>query len=243
MRRNAEQQRWSWPERVPAWSWPAVARSMNVNPETGRDSVAGTRKATAWLGAVQALQRGWLVHARLRRSRRSCCGGGGELRDVDVVAAGRGCGLRAGGGEGPGRVARRPVRAAGLLPGARGPGRAGLPPRAAALGPGAPGRARSRAGARPAGRRGPARPRLAAARPVVAGPGRGDRGGPPVYRTAWPRGTLPFWVSDTGSRAGPRRLIRPFQVTSPSRASPGNRVVSRARAIEVSSRASDAPRQ
>ncbi len=49
--------------------------------------------------------------------------------------------------------------------------------------------------------------------------------------------------SDTGRCAGPRRLIRPFQATWPSRASPGNRAVSRARAIEASSLASDAPRQ
>ena len=49
--------------------------------------------------------------------------------------------------------------------------------------------------------------------------------------------------SDTGRCAGPRRLIRPFQVTGPSRESPGNRAVSCARAIEASSLASDAPRQ
>src|SRR5213076_269605 len=78
---------------------------------------------------------------------------------------------------------------------------------------------RSRAGARPAGRRGPARPRFAAARALVAGPGRGDRDGPPVLPgQPGRRGRYRLAPSDTGSRAGPRRLIRPFQVTSPSSA-------------------------
>ena len=71
--------------------------------------------------------------------------------------------------------------------------RAGFPPRAAALGPAAPGGGRRRRGARSAGRRRPAGPRLATARPVVAAPGRGDRDGPPVLPgTAWPKARLPW---------------------------------------------------
>jgi len=59
-----------------------------------------------------------------------------------------------------------------------------------------------------------------------------------------PAASDPGYVpSNTGRCAGPRRLIRPFQATWPSRTSPGNRAVSRARAIEASSLASDAPRQ
>src|SRR6516162_11835007 len=59
-----------------------------------------------------------------------------------------------------------------------------------------------------------------------------------------PAASGPGYVpSNTGRCAGPRRLIRPFQATWPSRTSPGNRAVSRARAIEASSLASDAPRQ
>jgi hypothetical protein len=54
---------------------------------------------------------------------------------------------------------------------------------------------------------------------------------------------LGYVPSDTGRCAGPRRLIRPFQATWPSRASPGNLVVSRARAMQASSLANDAPRQ
>src|SRR5712691_2542726 len=50
-------------------------------------------------------------------------------------------------------------------------------------------------------------------------------------------------LTEIGRCAGPRRLIRPFQVTSPSRARLGKRVVRRWRAMVASSRASDAPRQ
>ena len=55
-----------------------------------------------------------------------------------------------------------------------------------------------------------------------------------------PAASDPGYVpSNTGRCAGPRRLIRPFQATWPSRTSPGNRAVSRARAIEASSLLND----
>ena len=64
--------------------------------------------------------------------------------------------------------------------GASGAGRsqARLAPRAVALVPAAPGSGGRRGGARAAGRRCPAGPRLTAARSLVAGPGRSDRNGP-----------------------------------------------------------------
>jgi signal transduction histidine kinase len=83
-----------------------------------------------------------------------------------------------------------------------------------------------------------------------------------VRASPWPHPSLPIWApllptssslrssgerdylpTDTGTCAGPRRLIRPFHVTSPSSARSGKRLTRRWKAMVASSRARDAPRQ